>query len=89
MSGDELSKTQLLEVQRLLKEEFSEFKKDLKEIAKSNKEAIYKVHQKIDDSNTFMNEVNNKVASLESKNMMVASVFGSIAAVSMSWLLKR
>lgn len=89
MAGDELSKNQLLEVQNLLKEEFSEFKKDLKEIGKSNKEAISKVHQRIDDSNTFINKVNNKLTSIESKNMMLSSVFGSIAAVGMSWLLKR
>lgn len=89
MSQDELSKNQLLEVQKIIRIEFDAVKKELDKINESSKHAFTKIHSRIDDSNTFMNKVNNKVTSIESKNVMLSSIFGSIAAVGMSYLLKR
>lgn len=89
MPNDELSKSQFLEVQKMLKDEFYVFKKELDKINSTNKEALSKLHSKVDESNAFINKVNNKVTSIESKNVMLSSIFGSIAAVGMSYLLKR
>lgn len=89
MSQDELSKKQLLEVQKIIRLEFDGVRKELDKINESNKQAFSKIHSRVDDSNTFMNQVNNKVTSIESKNVMLSSIFGSIAAVGMSYLLKR
>ena len=89
MPQDELSKKQLLEVQKIIRLEFDGIKKELDKINESNKQAFAKIHSRVDDSNTFVNQVNNKVTSIESKNVMLSSIFGSIAAVGMSYLLKR